>query len=319
MCECEFRDRHWSNQWACIRSCDARRLHQRAWHTAKHRRALCSPEAAHINLRSSLHTRGEHCTYCEQLNRKWARYQHLFQAQCRLREKEGDIDMMTWAFESLASLTTITIANQHKDWDRNVRELLGDAWCERSDYGPVKDSGTHLMKVISKALAASSLKLHRFGQLSGYIESTSILRGEHTLDDIADLSQVLSRTVCQDVFPQLKVLHLESIYYSLDDIHQYRWWRERDENIFAQDFQRYTYCDKGNLSENRNREDGFDSQGECSDLTLTLARYHESTCSNIGILPLDRGSPAPIFRRRKERRDASYPSSQDVGASKSAL
>ena len=271
MCGCEFRDRHWSNELACIEACEAQRLYRWKWHTATDRCAYCSPKAAHTSLSPSLHTSYEYrrCTYCKHLDGKWARYQHLYQSQCRFGKKERDIGMMTLAFESLASLTTITIANPHKDWNRDVRELLGDARWKIFDHAPVKDSGIHLMKVISKALTASRLKLQYSGQPSRNIRCTAMPGRGWTLDDIAGLSEVLSRMVCQDVFPQLKILHLESIYYSPDESHQYQLWRAQDKDIFAENFQRCTYCDKNNLSEQRNREDDGDSQRGCSDLTLT--------------------------------------------------
>ena len=273
VCRCEFRDRHWSDRLAGIKACEAQRLCRWTWHTATDCRAYCSPKAAHTSLNPSLNTSFEYrrCKYCKHLDRNWARYQHFYQSQCRFEQKERDIDMMTSAFESLASVTTITIANQHEDWNRNVRELLGDAWRLVFDHAPVKDSGIHLMKVISKALTASRLKLQHSRQLSGNIGCTSMSGRGRTLDDIADLdlSQMLSRMVCQDVFPRLRILLLEDIYYSPDESHQYALWRARDEDVFAQDFQRCTYCDKNNVFEQRNMEDDGDSQRGCSDLTLT--------------------------------------------------
>ena len=275
ICRCEFRDRHWSN---CPgRSCQrpARRGHQLAWHTAKDRRALCSPEAAYTSLGPPSHRRDERCTECVLLDRKWAsyrrdqrctecvllgrkwaRYRSLYQSQCRLAEKEGDIDIMTLAFKVLASLKAITIANEHK-----ARKLLGDTWCEELDHNRTKDSGAHLMKVILKALARSGLKLQQFRQ--------GVSTGPDGVE-LTDVSQVLSRTVCQDIFCHLKVLKLRSIHYSAEEISKYRQWRELDEDVFGFYSRNYEHCDVGNLSlEPQNEEDNAHSESGCSDLTLT--------------------------------------------------
>ena len=285
VCKCEFKDWHWSNHLPSSKFCDdlVRRVHPMEWHTnSAHRRTLCSPEAAHTtSLPSSLNI-DERCIGCVDSERKWARYQQLYQSQCHLAASEGDIDLMTLAFESLASVKTITIANQLKVWNSKTKELLGDAWCEGFDHDRAKGSGAHLMRVILKALAGSGLKLRQFRQLPVYLEGTSKGYQECAVFDLTGLSQVLSRTACQDIFCHLKIFKLGSIHYPLEDIQKYRRWRARDEDIFRRDLQGYQDCDVGNLSpRHRNGEDNDQSEGGCSDLTLT---QHGTTRALAAIL-----------------------------------
>ena len=172
------------------------------------------------------------CCTEEAMNRKWAHYLQAYQAQSYMAHNELDAKLLARAFESLSSVTTIMFANcwhSGTGWSGKLVALLGDSLCFDCVYLPDEGSGAYLIEVISKALAASGLKLRQI-----LVESDGGLAGGCCSLDFARLRRIIPAKVCQDMFRHLVVLKLKSLYYSLEDIRKYQRWRELDEGDTAE-------------------------------------------------------------------------------------
>lgn len=167
------------------------------------------------------------------MNRKYAHYMHAYQSQFRLADSDDDVKLLTRAFESLSSVTTIMFGNSYDHLNREVKELLADAWCNACGHDLVKDAGAHLMRVITKALAASGLKLRHFLADTG--DTSTWMQSECWSIDFAELSKSLPVSLCQGAFRHIVILRLERLYYSSDNLRKYQRWREVDEGQMDED------------------------------------------------------------------------------------